>query len=154
MVQAASETEDSLYVIGWTWIDRFDYVHPVDNLWHTIMPVNKDSVAKHYYRDLHSQYRDKLTTLIHIKTAVDILTQRGIPFVMTNMDELIWEPEIFAADAIKGLQDHVRPYFKYFENKTFLDWSRARGFEISAAWHPLEPAHVAAAEYAVNHFLV
>jgi hypothetical protein len=154
MVQATSENEDSLYVIGWTWIDRFDYVHPVENLWHTIMPVDEDSVARHYYRDLHSQYRDKLTTLIYIKTAVDILKQHDIPFIMTNIDQLIWEPEIYAASAIKNMQDHVQPYFKYFENKTFLDWSRSQGFEISPAWHPLEPAHAAAADYAADHFLV
>ena len=149
-----SENEDSLYVIGWTWIDRFDYVHPVEYLWHTIMPVDKDSVARHYYRDLHSQYRDKLTTLIYIKTAVDILKQHGISFIMTNIDQLIWEPEIYSAAAIKNMQDHIFPYFKYFENKTFLDWSRANDFEISAAWHPLEPAHAAAADYAADHFLV
>lgn len=154
MVQAAGDTADSLYIIGWTWIDRFDFVHPVENLWHTIMPVNQDSVSKHYYRDLHSQYRDKLTTLIYIKTAVDILTQRGIPFIMTNIDQLIWEPEIYAADAIKNMQDHVKPHFKYFEDQTFLDWSRQQGFEISPAWHPLEPAHKAAADYAESHFLV
>jgi hypothetical protein len=154
IAQAALDNKDSLYIIGWTWIDRFDFVHPVKNLWQTIMPIDQDSVAKQYYRDLHSQYRDKLTTLIYIKTAVDILTQHGIPFIMTNIDELIWENEAHSTHAIKHMQDHIRPYFRYFEDQTFLDWSRKQGFEISSAWHPLEPAHSAAADYAITHFLV
>ena len=57
--------ENALYVIGWSWIDRFDYTS-LDDKWKTIMPGTEDALAKVYYRDLHSQYRDKLTTLMSI----------------------------------------------------------------------------------------
>jgi hypothetical protein len=33
-----------------------------------------------------------------------------------------------------------------FENKTFLDFSKEKGFPISETLHPLEPAHQAAFE--------
>jgi hypothetical protein len=89
-----------LCVVGWTWIDRFDYTAyavPSDsddnNAWKTLTPANVNRCAANYYRDLHSQYRDKLTTLIHIKSAIDLFKQKNIPFIMTYMDNLIFETD-------------------------------------------------------------
>lgn len=141
------------YVIGWSWIDRFDYTDGRD-WWQTLMPIDTTSIATNYYRDLHSQYRDKLTSLICIKTAIDILNQHNIPFVMTHMDDLLFEDQWHTDASIRYLQNFVRPYIKKFDGKTFLNWSKEKGFEISPTLHPLEQAHKAAAEYAKNHFLV
>ena len=141
------------YVIGWSWIDRFDYTDRRD-WWKTIMPIDTTSMANNYYRDLHSQYRDKLTSLIYIKTAIDTLQQHKIPFVMTHMDDLLFENQWHTDSSIRYLQNIVQPYIKTFENKTFLGWSKEKGFDISPTMHPLEAAHAAAAEYAINHFLV
>ena len=80
----SADPEPALYVIGWTWIDRFDYIR-ADSApwpgggarWSTIMPVDVDTVAKYYYRDLHSEHRDKLTTLQSIKSSIDILQSKN-----------------------------------------------------------------------------
>lgn len=147
---------DAIYVIGWTWIDRFDYTveptgrdHVYDlagtSLWQTVMPVDSDERARVYYRDLHSQYRDKLTNLIYIQTAVDVLKRKQIPFVMTYIDNLLFETEWHANPAIVELQNYVRPYMTQFEQQTFLEFSKQKGFPISETLHPLEPAHQAAA---------
>ena len=93
ILNQTTTNDSAFYVVGWTWIDRFDYAEPANDQWKTIMPVDTDKIASNYYRDLHSQYRDKLTTLIYIKTAIDCLKQKNYPFVMTYMDELIFETE-------------------------------------------------------------
>ena len=140
----AADPEPALFVIGWTWIDRFDYTDLRDN-WKTIMPVDTDDVAEVYYKNLHSQYRDKLATLTSIKLAVDTLKQSNRQFIMTYMDDLIWETQWHCNPAILSLQEYVKPYFTDFEGKTFLEWSRSNRFPISDMLHPLELAHDRAA---------
>jgi hypothetical protein len=145
---AASDEKD-LFVIGWTWIDRFDYTDTQDS-WNTILPVDNSALAKTYYKDLHSQYRDKLTTLIHIRTAIDVLNQNRIPFIMTFMDDLIFESQWHVTPAVTSLQEFIRPYMTKFEGKTFLDWARSHKYEISPTLHPLETAHAAAAKLMIR----
>ena len=146
--------ERSLFVVGWTWIDRFDYNRDKNHHWTTIMPIDTDHRATAYYRDLHSQYRDKLTTLINIKLAIDTLKQKNCPFVMTYMDELIFETEWHATPSILLLQDYIRPYMTKFDGMTFLDYSRKNNFEISRTLHPLETAHRAGFELIKSYNLV
>ena len=145
----AASGEKDLFVIGWTWIDRFDYTDPQDS-WNTILPVDDSTLGKTYYKDLHSQYRDKLTTLIHIRTAIDVLNQNQIPFIMTFMDDLIFESQWHATPAVTSLQEFVRPYMTKFQGKTFLDWTRSHNYEISPTLHPLETAHAEAAKLMIK----
>jgi hypothetical protein len=156
---------NDLFVIGWTWIDRFDYTvdltgrdHVYDlagnNLWRTVMPVDTDHRAIVYYKDLHSEFRDKLTTLVNVKTAIDTLQQKNIPFIMTYMDELVFDTRWHTTPAVIDLQNYIRPYITKFENKTFLDFSKEKGFLISEALHPLEAAHQAGFELIRSYNLV
>jgi hypothetical protein len=145
VLSQAACNEQNLYVIGWTWIDRFDYTNK-DDQWYTITPTTDTSTSRMYYRDLHSQYRDKLASLMAIRTCVDVLTEKRIPFIMTYMDDLLWETPWHTTPAIADLQNYSRPYFKDFEGMTFLNWSKDQGYPISDMLHPLEPAHAAAAD--------
>jgi len=88
-----------------------------------------------------------LTTLLQIRNAIDVLNQYQIPFIMTYMDDLIFESEWHATSAVIGLQEYIRPYMTTFEGNTFLDWARTKNYEISPTLHPLETAHAAAAEF-------
>jgi hypothetical protein len=155
VLNQSSNSESTVFVIGWTWIDRFDYTAvPTEptvrsefigaEVWKTVMPIDTDVRAHNYYRDLHSQYRDTLTNLIYIKTAIDTLVQKNIPFIMTYMDELLFETQWQYTNAVKDLQDYIQPYMTKFEGSTFLDWSKQQGFPISETLHPLEAAHQAA----------
>jgi len=148
--------ETSLFVIGWTWIDRFDYwgdeYQWPDIKWKTIMPVDTNELAKTYYRDLHSQYRDKLTTLMTIKLVIDTLKQNGQKFIMTYIDDLIFETEWHTTPVITDLQNYIKPYMTTFDGKTFLDWSRTNNYAISTTFHPLEAAHKSAADLVFNSF--
>jgi hypothetical protein len=154
--QAASNNND-LFVVGWTWIDRFDY-YPADptilsrSPWRTIMPIDTDALAKTYYRDLHSEYRDKFTCLSYIKLAIDTLNQKKIPFIMTYMDGLLFDQQWHATPAVIDLQKYVKSHMTTFENQSFLEWSRAHGYPETTAWHPLEEAHAVAGKYMINVF--
>lgn len=155
VLNQAANIEPALFVIGWTWIDRFDYVSDTSpewrrderQRWSTIMPVDTTDIAKTYYRDLHSEYRDKLTNLMAIRTAIDTLRQRNLPFIMTYMDDLMFDTANHSSAAVNELQDYIRPHMTRFEGKNFLEWSKSRGYPIGTAAHPLEQAHAAAADY-------
>lgn len=154
--QAAVSAAEDLFVISWSWIDRFDYYAPdqTGEPWHdwsTIMPADNNDTARTYYRDLHSEYRDKLVSLSHVRLAIDTLKQKGIPFVMTYMDQLLLDQRWHVSPAVVDLQEYVKPHLMTFEGQTFLDWSRAHGYAESAGWHPLEAAHCAAFESIKNH---
>jgi len=145
MVQLAQDKPT--VIVGWTWIDRFDYndIRKIDT-WETIRPAQNTAIAETYYRDLHSEYRDKLTSLMTIKLIIDTFKQNNIPFVMTYMDELLFDQRWHTSRSIEYLQNYVQPHMTQFDGMTFLDWSRSKGFEISAQSHPLESAHQAGFE--------
>ena len=144
--------EQALFVIGWTYIDRFDYVN-VNNSnkfpgmpWSTLMPVDTDAVAKTYYRDLHSEIRDKLATLMSVRVVIDTLKQKNCPFIMTYMDDLMLDQRWNTTPAITDLQNYIAPHMTTFEGMNFQQWSKKNGHAITAIGHPLESAHAAAGE--------
>lgn len=149
-----ADPEPAVYVIGWTWIDRFDYTHASNDSWQTILPGQTTVEADQYYRLLHSQYRDKLTTLVNIKTAQDAVLAQGHKLIMTYMDDLIFETEWHTSPAIEFLQTAVKPKMTEFESQSFLEWSKTNGHKISPKWHPLESAHRAGFELIKSYNLV
>ena len=164
ILNQVSVSEHDVFVVGWTWIDRFDYTTEATSptpqserignaVWKTVMPIDTDSKALNYYRDLHSQYRDKFTNLVYIKTAIDILKQKNIPFIMTYMDNLLFETHT-QTPSVKELQDYILPYMTTFNGQTFLEYSKKNGFPISETLHPLEPAHQAAFKLIKSYNLV
>jgi len=158
LTQASNkDSHYDLFVIGWTWIDRFDYYNSdckgwawLD--WSTIMPVDTDNLSTVYYRDLHSEYQDKFTCLSYIKLAIDTLNQKGIPFIMTYIDGLLFDQQWHTTPAVIDLQKYVKPHMTTFEGQSFLEWSRACGYPETAKWHPLEEAHAVAGDYIVKVF--
>lgn len=145
LLDSLAAPEPSLYVVGWTWIDRFDYCAARNNQWQTLTPMDETEEAKFYYQQLHSEYRDKINTLITIKSAIDALKQSGHRSIMTYMDDLIYDTRWNISPGMRSLQDQVRPYLKDFEGKNFLDWSFDQGYPIGPRGkHPLEEAHQAA----------
>jgi hypothetical protein len=145
-----SADASDLCVVNWTWIDRFDFVSTENESWITLRPSLDSQHASYYFRHLHAQYRDILTNLVYISTAIRFLQHKKIPFMMTYMDSVLFEnirPEWHQPDAVVYLQQQIRPFMYEFDGKNFLDWSRDKSYEISDLWHPLEQAHAAAASY-------
>ena len=156
ILNQAAASESAIFVIGWTWIDRFDYYQSksAHRPWKTIMPVDEDDIARIYYRDLHSEYRDKFTNLSYIKLAIDTLNQKQIPFLMTYMDELLFDQRWNISAAVTDLQQYTQPYMTKFDGMNFLEWSRKHGHPVSQTSHPLESAHAAAAKLIESYNLV
>jgi hypothetical protein len=98
-----------------------------------------------------------LTNASYIKTTADILNSRGIKFIMTLMDTTLFD-EINSKwqdpRSISLLQKEIKPYITWFENQTFLNWAKQKGFPISETLHPLEDAHQAAFELIRSYNLV
>jgi hypothetical protein len=151
VLREVAQDVTALFIVGWTWVDRFDYIDK-DQGWSTIRPGATSDVAKTYYQELHSETRDKLASLMSIRTVIDSLRERNFSFIMTYQDELLFDRTYNTTPTITTLQDYVEPYMTQFEGKTFLNWSRERGYPESDNWHPLEQAHVAGAELMVQMF--
>jgi hypothetical protein len=145
------QPEQSLLIINWTMIDRFDYSNPegphynnggLDYL--TLHPSDDTDVSNFYFRHIHSEYRDKFTNLMYIKTTIDRLRQNGIKFFMTCLDPLLFCQRWHAPPHVQDLQREIRPWVHEFEGQTFLDWSKQRGFALGPGGHPTDQAHAAA----------
>ena len=149
VLNQCSEIDSKFFVIGWTYIDRFDYTGPCDTWqpWRTIVPGDCDNLSTTYYKNLHSEYKDKLSTLMYVKTVIDTLLQKDIKFIMTYVDELMFDKTWHTTPATIELQSYIKPYMTTFDGLNFVDWSRQRNFIISKSAHPLEQAHAAAADY-------
>jgi hypothetical protein len=149
IISQASLNEPAVFLINWTWIDRFDFVNDAEQ-WTTLRPSGDDDISKTYYKHLHSQIKDMITSVYAVNTAIDFLRERQIPFVMTYMDYILLEhinPNWHDPKYISIMQNKIKNFLIDFDGKNFLDWSRANGFDISEHWHPLEQAHQAAADY-------
>jgi hypothetical protein len=153
-----STNEQALFIINWSFIDRFDYVS-INNPkkwpgipWSTIMPGDDTNNAKNYYRELHSEIRDKLTTLMSIKLVIDTLQQKNCPFIMTYEDGLIFSYRWNTSPLIIELQDYIMPHLTTFNGDTFVQFAKKNGYPITSLGHPLEEAHAAAGELMIKVF--
>ena len=163
LINSLADAEPALYVIGWTWIDRFDYIvdqsqardfrWPGDRgaSWKSLMPISTDTVSENYYRHLHSEHRDKLVSIQCIKSAIDLLKSHGHQFIMSYMDNLILDQQWNTSPGMILLQNEISPYLSDFKGKNFVDYSRDRGHEISATMHPLESAHADVAQLVLDN---
>jgi hypothetical protein len=157
MSHFAGPVNDDVYcVVGWTWIDRFDYFTESSQWpglpWSTLMPIDTTETAKIYYRDLHSEIKDKFTNLLYIKQAISLLKEKSIPFIMTYMDHLLFDTRWNTTPAVTELQNYVKSYMTTFDGLNFQEWTKKNNFPISEIGHPLEQAHQSAADYIIQAF--
>jgi hypothetical protein len=149
IINAVSQHKNqAIYFINWSWSDRFDYIQTETNEWATVRPGLDDSVRDPlYYKYFHSELGDKFTSLVYINQAISLLKEHQCKFIMTYMDKLVLDQQWHAPEYVKLLQQQARKYLKDFDGHTFLEWSRINQYPESAGWHPMEPAHHAAAEF-------
>jgi hypothetical protein len=147
ILEAQQQFGDSaIYLINWTWIDRFDYVSTEDESWHTVRPSQDDSMRDPvYYRFFHSELADKFTSLVYVLQAIQALQSHR--YIMTYMDHLLLDTQWHCPSYIQSLQEKVQTHLKSFDGQTFLEWCRTHGYPESNGWHPLEQAHASAAEH-------
>jgi hypothetical protein len=84
--------------------------------------------------------------------AIDTLQQRNIPFIMTSLDELLFDQRWHVSPAVLDLQAYIRPFITDFDGQNFLEWTKRNGHLIGPGGHPLEAAHLAAGDYMIKVF--
>lgn len=153
VLSMADFTQQDLFIVNWTFMDRFDYTDPMachagDGIieYQTLLPGHEDYRSKFYYQHMHSSYRDKLTNLMSMQLVLQTLFHHRARFVMTAIDDLLWDTDYHAPKIIQDLQRMVRPWIQQFDHCNFLTWCRRNGFDTSHNNHPKEAAHVAAAK--------
>ena len=149
--------DSEFFIINWTWLDRFDFIDPVQEHWHTLRPDGLTKEHQLYYKHFYHQYHTMLTNAAYISSTISILKQHNIKFIMTLLDETLFEdinPKWQLPRPTKLLENQIKPCITKFDNLNFLDWSRREGFKISDNWHPLEDAHYAAFELIKSYNLV
>jgi hypothetical protein len=143
--------EPAIFVVNWTYIDRFDYFN-VDS-WATVLPGQGDLKSNLYYQNFHSEHCDKFATLSMIKLCADTMLQRNIKFVMTYTDKLMFDTQWHTSPAIELLQNYIKPYCTNFNNKNFVQYAQDIGHPTTSAGHLLESGHQACFDYAKTHLL-
>jgi hypothetical protein len=149
--------DPAIFVVNWTWANRFDFLNPAPEYWHTLRPDGDTDQHKLYYRYFYNQYHTILTNACYITTTANMLISRGIKFIMTATDTILFDaidPSWQDPRSVALLQKEIKPYFTWFDNKTFLEFSKQKGFPISETLHPLEDAHQAAFELIKSYYLV
>lgn len=147
-----TNSNNDLFVIAWTWADRKDYLDQ-DCTWQVIRPADQSDMTEFYYKNLYSDDLHRLQNLLYIKSAIDLLEQNKIPFIMTLMDMNLFDDYADSPAQLRGLAklaQQIKPYITTFDGANFVEWSRKNKFPESELWHPLQQAHQAAADYVFN----
>ena len=134
---------DCLVIVNWSWFERFDYWDVDNNSWKTIHPRHENQLSHFFYKHIDSEYWNLHRNLQQIYSTICLLQQNKIDFIMTCIDPMLYMKN---ADAIH-LQNQTNHYIINFWGYTFLEWSIHKGFPIGSCGHPLEKAHVEAANY-------
>ena len=149
----AQQGNSILYVINWTWIDRHEYIGNDTRFksgnpgWQQIVPTDTTQEASVYYKYFYSDLDAKLQNLMFIHTVLCALQENNCKFIMTYMDDLLFDSQWHCPSSISYLQNNIYPFMDSFEGKNFVEWAKQNKFKISENLHPLEQAHQAAAEY-------
>lgn len=159
---ADNTADKTLAVINWTWCQRWDFYIVKSEQWITLGPTCVPEKLKHlvdetqahrvveFYRDYanSSILWNKFRNLQTIYAVQQYLHSKGVQSVQTYMDDMLFDQQWHAPDYVKELQQLVEPELQNFEDMSFLDWSHKNGYPVTdPGWHPLEKAHLAAADY-------
>lgn len=142
------DNDDTVYVVGWTYSERFDYLER--GQWNSLMPVENSQLARMYYANLQDNTRDQLCSLAYIQAALAALQNKK--FIMICQDQSILAGS--GVPAVEQLLQKVAPHIQTFNGEGFVDWSQANNYPTSATQHPLEAAHWAAFELIKSYNLV
>jgi hypothetical protein len=154
-----NSSSDTLAIINWTWLCRWDFYIVQKESWITLGPTCvpeklKDLVNHAEAEDMIEFYKtranssllwNKIRNLQTIYAAQSYLKQKNIVNIQTYMDYEIFNQQYHAPDYVTELQELVQPFLQLFEGSNFVDWSKKNNFKVSEpGLHPLEDAHTAA----------
>ena len=140
---------DALFIINWSWFERFDYVDIDTNEWTVTHPRHDDKLDHYFYKHVDHEQWNLHRNLQQIHSTISLLDQNNIDFIMTCMDPMLYTKDSFVTKEkfISPLQEQILPSIVDFEGMSFLEWSKHNSFELGPNGHPLEQAHTSAADY-------
>jgi len=161
---SSNTNDNTLAVINWTWISRWDYYIVDHDIWITLGPtcvpeLLQNLVTYTQAEDMIAFYRtrvnagilwNKFRNLQTICAVQSYLKQKNITSIQTYMDynlfDMAREHDALTPDYINELQKLIYSEMQLFEGKNFVDWSKHHGFTVTdPGLHPTEDAHIAAA---------
>ena len=140
---------DALFIINWSWFERFDYIDIETGWWAVTHPRHEDKLNHYFYKHIDSDKWNLHRNLQQIHSTICLLEQNNIDFIMTCMDPMLYSKEKF----VTPLQKQVNHYIVNFYGYTFLEWAKHKKFPIGPGGHPLEKAHLEAAKYINTHVI-
>lgn len=158
----SNPVEDTLAVINWTWISRWDLYLAEYETWLTLGPTCDSAKLKrklamtngHELVDFYRKYANgsllwnKFRNLQSIFAAQQYIKVKGIKSVQTYMDHHLFATDWHAPDYVQELQDLVREPMLTWDGQNFLDWSYSNGHAVTPIGiHPLQSAHDHAAKF-------
>jgi hypothetical protein len=163
--------EDTLAVINWTWISRWDFYILEHDHWITlgstcipellqeyVSRTDAEDIVNFYHRRLNAGILwNKTRSLKTIYGVQAYLREKNIKSIQTYMDYNMFDIEChhdaLTPDYINELQQMIYPNVELFEGQNFVDWSKNNGHTVTE-WglHPLESAHIAAAKLWQNRY--
>jgi len=158
---ASQIKQNTLYIVNWTYFERFDYVSIETDFWKAAHPRREDKLDHYFYRNLDSDIWNLHRNLQQMHSTISLLKQNNVNFIMTCLDthysanfNTIRPPDSIVStnwtNAISKLQEQVVPHIVDFERMSFLEWSKHNSFELGPGGHPLEQAHSEAASYILD----
>ena len=148
------ESQDCLFVIHWPNALRMEYVDHQNDTWIQINPnailfgnEYSSEIQTMYYKHMNSLLGDKWHSLLMISSALHILQQTNHRYVMTAVDDFMFDTTFHNPPYVEFLQASCQDYIHWFDTMTFLKWTEANKFAIGQRGHPLEQAHQCAFEY-------
>lgn len=151
---------NTLAVINWTWLHRWDFYMVAHEKWITLgetcvpekLMQDINETEAHRVVDFYNDYTNsslvwnKFRNLQTIYAVQNFLKNQDIISIQTCMDYHLLDQSMHAPDYIKVLQAQVSKEILWFDDKNFLDWSYRHRYEVtSAGLHPLADAHKNAA---------
>jgi len=146
--QVCKELQDKdlsncLIIINWSYFERFDYFDLDANNWVATHPQYDDKLNHYFYKHIDSELWNVHRNLQQIHSTIALLQSNNVDFIMTCIDPMLY---LKHPDVAK-LQNQTNHYIINFWGYTFLEWSKQKGFPIGPGGHPLEKAHIEAANY-------
>ena len=162
-----NSAEDTLAVINWTWMHRWDFYIVEHETWITLGPscvpekllhligrTQAEDMIKFYRTRANSSLLwNKFRNLQTIYAVQTYLKQKNINNIQTYMDYELLDQAHHAPDYIQELQALIVPCLENFEGQNFVDWSYTNVFTVTdPGLHPLEDAHLAACDLWQNRY--
>ena len=159
---STNSAENTLAIINWTWMHRWDFYIVEHETWITLgpscVPDNlkglverteaEDMIDFYKHRANSSLLWNKFRNLQTIWAVQQYLVHNGINAIQTYMDYELFDTQWHAPNYIQELQQLVFSKLQLFDNKNFVDWSHSYGYPVTIEGnHPLEQAHLAAKNY-------